>query len=79
MNPISKSIRKKLGEMAPEESAKYIQAFRLPDEEELVLIERESRGKSLQQIALKHNLSLGTVKRKRQRAFRKIHQAEKRG
>lgn len=75
MDKISKDLRAKLRGMAPVQSIPYIQSFQLPAEEELVLIERECRGKSVQQIALEQNLSVETVKRRRQTALSKICRA----
>lgn len=75
MDQISKDLRSKLRSMAPVQSIPYIQSFQLPEEEELVLVERECRGKSVQQIALEQNLSVETVKRRRQTALAKICRA----
>lgn len=72
MDQISKDLRARLRSMAPVQSIPYIQSFQLPKEEELVLIERECRGKSIQQIAFEQNLSVETVKRRRQVALAKI-------
>ena len=38
----------------------------------MVLIEKEARGKSIQQIAMEHNMSVETVKRRRRSALEKI-------
>lgn len=76
MDELSKDLRARLREMAPVRSIPYIRSFQLPPEEELVLIEgRECRGKSVQQIALEQNLSVETVKRRRQSALSKICRA----
>lgn len=68
----SMETRRKLREMAPVKSIPYIQSFQLPPEEELVLIEKEARGKSVLQIALANNMSVESVKRRRKAALRKI-------
>lgn len=65
-------MRAMLRRMAPVKSIPLIQSFLLPAEEEMVLIEREARGKSLQQIAFEHNMTVETVKRRRRCALEKI-------
>lgn len=72
MNEKTFAVRAMLSSMAPCRSIPVIQSYMLPYEEELVLIEHEAKGKSLQQIAMEHNLSLETVKRRRKRALEKI-------
>ena len=76
MDKSSKDLRARLAAMAPVRSIPYIQSFQLPHEEELVLIEEEARGKSVQQIALDHNLSVETVWRRRKAALKKISEAQ---
>ncbi len=66
------AVRAMLRRMAPCKSIPIIQAYLLPEEEEMVLIEHEARGKSLQKIALEHNMSIETVKRRRRSALEKI-------
>ena len=72
MDKASRAVRARLQSMAPVASVPYIKSFQLPEEEELVLILRECRGYSLQQIAMAHNMSVETVKRRRKSALRKI-------
>lgn len=72
VDQISRDLRAKLRSMAPVRAIPYIQTFQLPKEEELVLVERECRGKSVQQIALEQNLSVETIKRRRKAALLKI-------
>lgn len=72
MNEKAFAVRAMLNSMAPCRSIPVIQSYMLPHEEELVLIEHEAKGKSLQQIALEHHLSIETVKRRRKRALQKI-------
>ena len=75
MDKASRNLRARLSAMAPVRSIPYIQSFQLPPEEELVLIEKEARGKSVQQIAMEQNLSVETVWRRRRAALRKISHA----
>jgi len=72
MDRRSMETRRRLREMAPAKSIPYIQSFQLPPEEELVLIEKEARGKSVLQIALACNMSVESVKRRRKAALRKL-------
>lgn len=74
MDRRSMEVRRKLREMAPVRSIPYIQSFQLPPEEELVLIEKEARGKSVLQIALANNMSVESVKRRRRAALQKLAQ-----
>lgn len=72
MNDRSKAVRARLRSLAPAASIPYIKSFQLPEEEELVLIEVDARGKSVQQVAMAHALSVETVGRRRHRALAKI-------
>ena len=72
MDEKTRAVRVMLESMAPSRSIPLIQSFCLPYEEEMVLIEREGKGKSLVEISMEHNLSLETVKRRRRRALRRI-------
>ena len=72
MNEKTFAVRAMLCRMAPVKSIPIIQSFPLPAEEEMVLIEKEARGKSIQQIAMEHNMSVETVKRRRRSALEKI-------
>lgn len=76
LDPLSRATRAELQSMAPVLAIPYIRSFQLPPEEELVLVERECRGKSAQQIAIEQCLSVETVKRRRRAALRKIYQAK---
>ncbi len=76
MDPLSKATRAELQDMAPVQAIPYIRSFQLSPEEELVLIERECRGKSAQQIAMEYCLSVETVKRRRRSAVRKIYKSK---
>ncbi len=58
--------------MAPRRALAYIQAFGLPEEEALFLIECDVRGKSYTQAAQEHNISPEAIKRRRRRAYAKI-------
>lgn len=58
--------------MAPAVSIPYIQSFRLPEDEERVLIECDACGKSVEQVAQAMRLSPESVWRRRQRALRKM-------
>ena len=58
--------------MCPAASIPYIRSFQLPEEEELVLIECDARGKSVQQVAQSMNLSPETVWRRRRAALLKL-------
>lgn len=66
------AVRQMLRSMCPAASIPYIQGFQLPEEEELVLIECDARGKSVQQVAQAMNLSPETVWRRRRAGLIKI-------
>lgn len=72
MDQRSRTVRAKLRGMAPAASIPYIQSFQLPEDEELVLIECDARGRSVQQVAQAMRLSPETVWRRRRSALRKI-------
>ena len=72
MDNRSKAVRRMLRGMAPSRSIPYIQSFQLPEEEELALIECDAKGKSVQQVAQAHALSVETVQRRRRAALGKI-------
>lgn len=72
MNERAFAVRAMLRRMAPVKSIPIIQAYLLPPEEEMVLIEHEAMGKSLQQIAMERHMSIETVKRRRRAALDKI-------
>lgn len=72
MDPETRTIRAMLCAMCPKRAVEYIKAFELPPEEEMVLIEREVRKRSVQQIAEAHQMSPETVKHRRQAAFHKM-------
>lgn len=77
MDDRTHAVRDLLRSMAPAASIPYIRSFQLPEEEELALIEIDARGKSVQQVAQARNLSPETVKRRRQKALRKLARGRK--
>lgn len=72
MDSRAKAVRSQLRSMAPSRSIPYIQSFQLPEEETLVLIECDAKGRSVQQVAMAQNLSPETVWRRRKKALQKI-------
>ena len=72
MNRQHKQIRALISSMAPLRAISYIQAFQLPEEEEVCLIEMDVRKRSYIQIANALNMSPETVKKRRRSAFSKI-------
>lgn len=72
MNEKSRMIRALLAEMSPKRAAEYVKAFELPWDEELYIIERDIRKKSVVQIAMEHYISPETVKRRRRSGYTKI-------
>lgn len=72
MDDRTQAVRHMLRSMCPSASIPFIQKFQLPEEEELVLIECDARGKSVQQVAQSMNLSPETVWRRRRAALLKI-------
>lgn len=72
MDDRTHAVRQMLRGMCPAASIPYIQSFQLPEEEELVLIEIDARGKSVQQVAMAMCLSPETVWRRRRAALLKI-------
>ena len=72
MDDRSHAVRAMLRAMAPAASIPYIRSFQLPEEEELVLIECDARGKSVQQVAQAMSLSPETVWRRRRAGLLKI-------
>lgn len=72
MDEQSRLMRARLRGMAPAVSIPYIQSFRLPEDEERVLIECDACGKSVEQVAQAMRLSPESVWRRRQRALRKM-------
>lgn len=72
MDSRTKAVRSQLRSMAPSRSIPYIQGFQLQDEESLVLIECDAKGRSVQQVAMAQNLSPETVWRRRKSALQKI-------
>lgn len=72
MNSKHRAIRSLLSSMSPRRAIAYIQAFELPEEEELFLIECDVRGLSYVQAADKHATTPEVIKRRRQRAYSKI-------
>lgn len=72
MNSQHRAIRSLLSSMSPRRAMEYIQAFELPAEEELFLVECDVRGLSYVQAADKHATTPEVIKRRRQRAYSKI-------
>lgn len=77
MNTDRRSVRLRLRSMAPSVSISYIKSFQLPEDEELVLIQHECRGRSLDSIAIAMSVSVETVKRRRQAALAKISMTQR--
>lgn len=77
MDDRTMAVRHMLRSMCPAASIPYIQTFQLPAEEELVLIECDARGKSVQQVAQAMSLSPETVWRRHRAGLLKISQAGK--
>lgn len=72
MNERHRAIRALLTSMSPRRAVWYIKAFELPQDEETAIIECDVRRKSCVQVAEKLHVAPDTVKRYRQRAYRKI-------
>lgn len=77
MNSQHKAIRANLTSMAPKRAIDYIRAFELPEDEERYLIDCDVRNKSYVQVAMEYNVSLGLIKKKRNKAYTKISDAIK--
>jgi DNA-directed RNA polymerase specialized sigma24 family protein len=75
VNSQHRAIRALLQSMSPRRAVGYIQSFQLPDEEEQALIECDVRGKSCVQAADGLCTTPDTIKRRRQRAYRKMADA----
>lgn len=72
MNERHRAIRTLLTTTSPKRAIEYIKAFELPEDEETALIECDVRRKSCVQVAELLHIAPDTVKRYRQRAYRKI-------
>lgn len=72
MNSQHRAIRALIMSMSPRRAIEYIQAFELPRDEELFLIECDVRGLSYAQAAEKFHATPEVIKRRRQRAYSKI-------
>lgn len=72
MNERHRAIRALLTTMNPKRAIAYIKAFELPPDEETALIECDVRRRSCVQVAEAMHIAPDTVKRYRQRAYRKI-------
>ena len=72
MDKQHRAIRAKLSSMAPRRAVAYIRSFELPPDEMACLVECDVRGRSCVQVAFEMNLSPDTVKKYRQKAYRKI-------
>lgn len=66
------AVRNALAELGTAAKLDLIRSFCLPPDEERCLIDREVKGKSVQQIADALSLSPETVKRRRKRALTQI-------
>lgn len=67
-----RAIRALLTTTSPKRAVEYIKAFELPSDEETALIECDVRRKSCVQVAGILHVTPDTVKRYKQRAYRKI-------
>nr|DAQ96392.1 MAG TPA: ECF sigma factor [Caudoviricetes sp.] len=72
MDSQHKAIRAQLTSMAPKRAVAYILSFELPNDEAACIIECDVKRKSCVQVAGMLHTSPDTVKRYRQRAYRKI-------
>lgn len=72
MNERHRAIRAMLASVSPKRAIEYIRAFDLPADEETALIECDIRRRSCVQVAEMLHVAPDTVKRYRQRAYRKI-------
>lgn len=72
MNSQHRAIRALLSTMSPRRAIAYVKAFDLPEEEERFVIEIDVRGKSYTQAATEFCTTPEAIKRRRQRAYRKI-------
>ncbi|MDE6879977.1 MAG: hypothetical protein K2P20_01315 [Oscillospiraceae bacterium] len=85
MNSQHRAVRALLQSMSPRRAEAYIRSFRLPQEEELFVLECDVRGKTYVQAARDNAVTPEAIKRRRQRAYRKIadeinsRQLERRG
>lgn len=75
MNSQHRAIRALLQSMAPKRAIAYIRAFELPEEEARYLIECDVRRKSYVKAAEDNHTTPEVIKRRRQRAYRKIADA----
>lgn len=75
MNSQHRAIRTLLQSMAPKRAIAYIRAFELPEEEARYLIECDVRRKSYVKAAEDNHTTPEVIKRRRQRAYRKIADA----
>ena len=72
MNSQHRAVRALLQSMSPRRAEAYIRSFRLPQEEELFVLECDVRGKTYVQAARDNAVTPESIKRLRQRAYRKI-------
>lgn len=72
MDKQHRAIRAQISSMAPRRAVAYIRSFELPPDEMACLVECDVRGRSCVQVAFEMNLSPDTVKKYRQKAYRKI-------
>ncbi|NCE63750.1 hypothetical protein D1159_03945 [Pseudoflavonifractor sp. 524-17] len=72
MNSQNRAIRALLSSMSTDRAIDTIRAFRLPEKEEICLIEKEVFDRSYTQICREYGFSPEAVKKARRRAFEKI-------
>lgn len=72
MNEQHRAIRALLTSTSPRRAIEYIKAFELPPDEETAIIECDVRRKSCVQVAETLHVAPDTVKRYKQRAYKKI-------
>lgn len=75
MNGRNKCIRAQISVMCRERALDYINAFHLPEDEKLYIIEREVDGKSLVEIAREHHTTVEVVRDRRRAGFSRIADA----
>lgn len=75
MDSQNRAIRAVLSEMSTDRAIATIRAFRLPEKEEICIIEKEVFDLSYTQICRKYGFSPEVVKKARRRAFEKIADA----
>jgi DNA-directed RNA polymerase specialized sigma24 family protein len=72
MDRKSSAVRFVLSTTDPKRAIEMVKSFSLPSDEEVCIIDREIKKKSIQQIAMEQNISPETVKRRRRSGLYKI-------